>query len=219
MRVQFASLGKSPDVVLNALRHVPMDEIHLFTDSDDSPELASIKKFYENDPLRIKVYNHIIDKFDLMNCLLNMIEGIKKVRKKYQSDPKLKITLNMTGGTKIMTSALLLVGYMTASPVFYLKKLREDDGIGELIWVPMPRVSTRDFRDTRLKIIKTLGEINRPISLSLLKKETGLRTVQSMTRYIKEFENQDLIESDYQGKERLVSLTDTGKVLVALMEN
>ena len=44
MRVQFATLGKSPEVVLNALRHVPMDELHLFTDDFEAPEVVEIEK-------------------------------------------------------------------------------------------------------------------------------------------------------------------------------
>ncbi|MCY3410072.1 MAG: hypothetical protein INQ03_00415 [Candidatus Heimdallarchaeota archaeon] len=218
MRVQFATLGTSPEVVLNALRHVPMDELHLFTDSRESPEIVEIEKFYTNEPLKIPVFTHIVDKFDLMDSLLVMIRETRTVNRKYQENQKFELVLNMTGGTKIMTSAMLLVGYMTGSRVFYLKKLRGEEGIGELIWIPIPRVSTQDFKGTRLDVFKALGEVNKPISLTNLKGFTNLKAVQSLTRYIKIFEDYDLIESNYDGKDRLVSLTNTGKILYALMD-
>ncbi len=217
-RIQFATLGTSPEVVLNSIRHVPMDEIHLFTDDVNSAEVVKIEKFYNNEYLRIPVYSHHIDKFDLMNCLLVIIQEVKKVKKEFDNSSKIEITLHMTGGTKIMTSAMLLVGYMTGSRVFYIKKLRESDDIGELIWIPIPRVSTRDFKKSKLELFKALGSISHPISLTELKKYTNLKSVQSMTRYIQFFEENDLIESKYNGKQRLISLTNTGKILYALMD-
>ncbi len=218
MRVQFSTLGTSPEVVLNALRHVPMDEIHLFTDRNDASEVIEIEKFYTNKPLEIAVYTHVVDKFDLMDSILVMIEAIKTIQKKYQEIENLDITLNMTGGTKIMTSAMLLVGYMTATRVFYIKKLREDRGIGELIWIPMPRVAYNEIKGPKLEMIKALGIMDIPISLTRLKNSTSLKSIQAMSRYIQYFEDENLISSEYKGKERRVILTNTGRILAAMIE-
>jgi len=217
VRIQFATLGTSPEVVLNALRHVPMDELHLFTDNLDAVEVVEIEKFFTNPPLKIKVNSHVVDKFDLMNCILVMIRTIKNVKKDITGND-FEITLNMTGGTKIMTSAMLLVGYMVGARVFYLKKLRDDIGIGELIWIPMPSVSANNLNNIQVELLVALSKVNKPISLTNLKNMTSPKSLQAMRRYIDFFEDNLLIQSTNKGKERLIELTNSGKILVALMD-
>lgn len=219
MKVQLATLGTSIEVIKSGFQHSPFDELYLFADPIDTPEISKLKLEFLDFLPHIKINVIQISKFDIIKSLEIIIETYKLIKKTYREFKNLKITMNMTGGTKIMTSSMLLAAHMASEEIFYIKKAREDENdYGEKIDIPTTKIQINEINAQRKKLILALAK-NNSLSLTQLAKYTGYRGPQSIARYIDEFENKNLITIDREGTERLVQLTPGGKILLYLLED
>ena len=219
MKVQLATLGTSIEVIKSGFQHSPFDELYLFADPIDTPEIYNLKLEFSNFLPHINIHVVKISKFDLNNSLETIIETYRQIKNEYANIENLKITMNMTGGTKIMTSSMLLAAHMTSEEIFYIKKAREDENdYGEKIEIPITKIQISEITGKRKKLILELAKEN-TLSLTKLAHNAGYRGPQSIARYMNEFEDKNLITVYREGTKKCVQLTPGGKILLYLLED
>jgi DNA-binding MarR family transcriptional regulator len=218
LKIMFSSLGNREGAVSQAFRLLGPDRMVVFT-SENMREIAYEleAKMYNNFSIMVKTV--IVDQFDLMDNVNKAIEAYGEELKnaKEKGYPGIDLSINMTGGTKLMSAAMLLTGYILKSEVYYIQgdeKMKPEDQ--KLIQAPLPRVFLDDLNEQKREILRTLSKYPN-ISLKDLSERVNMKSTSALKRHTDYLEDQELIVGQHNGREKHLKLTNSGQLLVNIV--
>ncbi|MBD3193186.1 MAG: ArsR family transcriptional regulator [Candidatus Heimdallarchaeota archaeon] len=216
MEVHIATIGYSKEPVLFSIRTYSVDKLFLLhTTNKESMRntneiIAQVKEY------GIFCDSKKIDPFNLEEIVLT----IMKICNENRND---KVSINITGGTKIMASAALLTGFILGLKVYYFldDRLEENKGksINELlVELPIPQVSFKDLESTQREIIVFLLKNNGSLNRANFEIYEGLNLSKQNTSYhLKQLANKGLIELELDGRTKKASLTNSGLLFARIL--
>ncbi|MFW6383110.1 MAG: hypothetical protein ACOCZQ_00545 [Nanoarchaeota archaeon] len=213
MSVHIASLGKETGHIMSAFKNYKIESLLLITSKKFENEALEIKKkvgYFDTetdivyiDPFSQRAYMEI----------LNQTFSFLKER-----DSKEGIFFNITGGTNLMSSAVLTAAQFLGGSAYYIIKGKGGD---EFIEVPIVKISLKDALTQKQKRIlniifreqKRSGAIT---NLNNFAQRSGLYK-QKLRFYIQHFEKLNLIRINKNGREHTLELTETGHLIKQLL--
>lgn len=208
-----ATVGKSVKPILDGFRIFPIDMVHLLHSDSTKKEATEISQILNDEIEQEYIYLHLINPFELGSI-------VTKVYSIVHRNPDTKARLNMTGGTNLMTAGMLLAGIVTGSEVFYIKENMGEKNSSlsdRIINVPIPRFPLTELSKTERDILRMLATNSGSIVgiSSFISSSFGL-SGQLASYYLKKMEHKDLVEVNFEGRVKRVSLTETGELLSEL---
>ena len=203
----FATLGWEPKSVIPSLKiRDNVEKLVVYYSLDMRGEKA-YQKLWEYcgsinlalKPVKLK------DQFDL-------IKIANKIRKDIKTYAGKEIIFNITGGTKVMSSAALLACIMEGIPAVYCN---EKTGMEESL--PLMQIKYEDFLSTPqkriLRIIKELGE---NCTAVMIAEKANLRKA-TVSHHVKELENRGLViieTSKEDSRKKYLKLAESVALLI-----
>lgn len=221
MVVLFATLGFTPQAVIPALRHIGnLEKVVIFHSPDKRSRDAKeeVKKSCESIGVECIPYE-ITDVYSITESVREM----SNVMRDYSTN---NVIFDITGGTKMMASAALLLCVMKGVKAIYV---RETDG--KVLDAPMLRMSYSDALTQKEK--ETLREIaavyeknadreRDRIDLATVYKVLGERNAKSViSGRLSKLERLGLIETypdERNGRKKYLLLKDAAKLYLLLEE-
>jgi CRISPR locus-related DNA-binding protein len=204
----FATLGWEPKSVIPSIKiRDNVEELVLYYSPDEKGEKAykELWDFCSSIDLGLKP-TKLKDPFDL----IKIANAIRKALKKYA---KKEIIFNITGGTKVMSSAALLACILEGVPTVYC-----NEKTGKEEPLPLMQIKYKEFLSTQqkeiLKIIKELGE--RCTSVAVAKKANLKKA--TVSHHIKELENKGLIimeTSKEDARKKFLKIAESVELLLS----
>ncbi|MCG2717697.1 MAG: CRISPR-associated CARF protein Csa3 [Nanoarchaeota archaeon] len=198
----FATLGWEPKSVIPSLKIRDNVEKLIVYHSPDKKGESAYEKLWEycsNIKLPLKSVK-LENQFDL-------IKTAKEIRKDLRKYAGKEIIFNITGGTKVMSSAALLACILEAVPAVYC-----NEKTGKEETLPLLQIRYEDFltkpQKNILTVIKQLGGECNAVDIA---KKTGLRKA-TVSHHIKQLEEAGLVVVETSKK-------DTRKKSVKLLES
>lgn len=154
MKILISTFGPDPENTLAAMRALPYEKLVLIL-SKDSMATAGYDKIRESEQ-RSKgtLESLIVDDFDLKDCFRNIVDYVQANRIIKIKDKTLEnqISINISGGSKIMGDATLLAAFHLGLPAYHCEKMRT-------IRLPVIRgASLRDrFSDSQVAVLREMG--------------------------------------------------------------
>ena len=215
MEIHIATVGLTKEPILQGVNAYPIDKLILLHSNDDkskenSHEIASAVK-----ELKIECEIAEVDAFDLEDVLIS----IMNIHKKYAQED---LSINLTGGTKVMASAALLAGYILGLRVYYIQDGSIDKNKGKYIKertieLPVPRVNIHDLEQTQKDILSYIfKEGGRLEKANTVLHEVLKITKQNASYHLKQLTKKDLISLTIDGRNKIVKLTNTGKLFARI---
>lgn len=198
----FATLGWEPKSVIPSLKiRDNVEKLIVYHSPDKKGEYAYEKLWGYCSSIKLPLTPvKLRDQFDL-------IKTAKEIRKELRKYAGKEIIFNITGGTKVMSSAALLACILEAVPAVYCN---ENTGKEEAL--PLLQIRYKDFltkpQKNILMIIKQLGGECNAVDIA---KETGLRKA-TVSHHIKQLEEMGLVVVETSKK-------DSRKKSVKLLES
>lgn len=216
MEIHIATVGLTKEPIFHGVNAYPIDKLILIHSNDDkskenSQEIASTIK-----EMKIECEIVEVDAFDLEDVLITIME----IHRKYAQE---LLSINLTGGTKVMASAALLAGYILGLRVYYILdgSIGKNKGksIKELtIELPVPRVNIHDLEQTQKEILSFIfkegGRLEK--ANTVLHEEIKI-TKQNASYHLKQLTKKDLISLTIDGRNKIVNLTNTGKLFARIV--
>lgn len=216
MEIHIATVGLTKEPIFHGVNAYPIDKLILIHSNDDkskenSQEIASAIK-----ELKIECEIVEVDAFDLEDVLITIMD----IHRKYAQE---LLSINLTGGTKVMASAALLAGYILGLRVYYILDgsigKNKSKSIKELtIELPVPRVNIHDLEKTQKEILSFIfkegGRLEK--ANTVLHEEIKI-TKQNASYHLKQLTKKDLISLTIDGRNKIVNLTNTGKLFARIV--
>ncbi len=211
--VQIATVGERPEPIKEGINAYRVDDLYLLHDQKTKNKASEIKKLAI--ALNIQCTMVEIVQFDMEDIFLNII----RIAKKNQNH---NIMINVTGGTKIMSNAAFIAGYLLHATVFYVQKDEEKKGIPlekRIYELPVPRVQIEDLDDKQINILKFLLENDGKLEKGTTSLSKGLNIAPQLVSYhIIKMENGKLLKTEKIGRDNHISLTSAGRFLARYLE-
>lgn len=219
LNILFSTLGGSLGSVTSILRFLRWDILYIFV-SDKFHKGAhdikdSILLLHPKSKEKIKII--VIDAFDIEDCISKIVVAHKELRKAWSQTHKLEFSFNMTGGTNIMSSSMLLSGYILSTNVFYVKaNLEDENDDGELIKMPLPKLELNQITDKMKEIMFQLSN-GRRLKLVQLANIAEFKSTPALKRHTDKLIEKNILETTKVGRDVFVSLTISGRILYSLL--
>lgn len=232
--VQFILMGNE-EAAINSISKIPTERVQIFVSKAYRQKATKVKHHFEKNH-RIHSEVNIIDMLNISDCVTNILSAYAKERTHaVENEFKLRLALNMTAGTNIMSSSMVLSAYILSGMIdpgkdlvveeinlYYIASMvtlnpeleAEDD---RLVTVPLPRVFMKDLDEKKKKVFLKIKE-NPGITLKDLKDEAGFRHTSSLKRHSDKLEEYGIVSGNYVGREKHVYLTSSGHLLASLMD-
>lgn len=213
--IYIATVGKSAQPIIDGYRIGPMDSVYLLHSGETKTEADAIVEYFSNSTLRENIHLVNVNPFEFQDTVA-MISRIHK------DNPDCALHLNMTGGTNIMASATLFAGMITRSKVFYLRQEIYDQKESledRIIDIPTPKVALNDLNETEKETLKILRAFDKG-SIKGINSSIGSNlglSGQLMSYHLKQLEKKELVSIESEGRQKRVTLTDSGRFLSELM--
>jgi uncharacterized Fe-S radical SAM superfamily protein PflX len=194
MKVLITTFGRD-DAKLNvARRDIGYEKLVVITDNPEQRVIKILKNVETITGSDVEVFK--IDSYDFTECF----KKIEKIVARYKNDD---IRFNVSGGTKILSVAAMLVCFNKGIQAYH----------SELKTVKLPIIRNVTFeeilkRDEKI-ILKHLRKRKR---IDSLEKITGF-PYRKLTLLLTKLKNKNLIEIDVVNGSTVVSLTPVGKLL------
>jgi len=216
MEIHIATVGLTKEPIFHGVNAYPIDKLILVHSNDDkskenSHEIASAIK-----EMRIECEIAEVDAFDLEDVIISIMD----IHKKYAQE---NLSINLTGGTKVMASAALLAGYILGLRVYYIQdgSIEKNKGrsIKELtIELPVPRVNIHDLEQTQKDVLSYIfKEGGRLEKANTVLHEALKITKQNASYHLKQLAGKDLISLTIDGRNKIANLTNTGKLFARIV--
>jgi len=216
MEIHIATVGLTKEPILQGIRAYPVDKLFLLHSNDDESEQNSKNIQEELKPLGISCELIEVNAYALEDVILNILD----IQKKH---PKDNLHINLTGGTKVMASSALLAGYILGLNVYYLLdgsiERNKDKTIKELtLELPIPKTSLKELEEVQSKIIVFIAQEGGIIERanSVLNENLNI-SKQNASYHLKQLESKELISVISIGRNKDVSLTNTGKLFARML--
>jgi len=216
MEIHIATVGLSKEPILQGIRAYPVDKLVLLHSDDDESEENSQNIKDELKPLGISCELIVVNAFALEDVILNILE----IQKKYPND---HISINLTGGTKVMSASALLAGYILGLNVHYIlnsnHERNKNKNIKELtLELPIPKTSLKELEETQSQIISFISKENGFIERanSAIHEELKIAK-QNISYHLKQLAKKELIQIENVGRSKNVRLTNTGKLFAKII--
>ncbi len=134
MHIHIATVGTTTSIISDVITGVGgMDRIYLLTSNDAQNFAQAVKSEFPRMDVRII----ITDQYDFMK-IINLIYEIKKdVENEFDNDDRIlrniRYSVNITGGRKIMASALAVASIYLRADIYYKKEQLEGMSIDDSI--------------------------------------------------------------------------------------
>ena len=216
MEVHIATVGLTIEPIFQGVNAYTIDKLILLHSNDD--------KSYENSVEISKVIKKMdidyeiveIDAFDLENVIISIMD----IHKKHNLD---NISINLTGGTKVMASAALLAGYILGLRVYYILdgSIERNKGKSKkelVIELPVPKTNIHDLEETQRRIISYIYQENGILERANSALYEKLKiTKQNASYHLKKLVSKELITLKIDGRNKIATLTNTGKLFARIV--
>ena len=146
--LHIATVGKTPGSIIEGIRAYPIDKLYLLYNEGSVEEAKEIKQSADNLKLECNLLE--IDPFDIEDIFVQilLIE-----RRNFPSN----IFINITGGTKIMSNAAFIAGYLMGARIYYIRIDSGGESLQDrVIELPVPKVSMADIDENQQRILSHL---------------------------------------------------------------
>ena len=129
----------------------------IFAFAANNPKIAvfNLQQVLQNDPAitieqqisqlyRIYVKTEVVDEFNIVDCMTKAMSIARYESKRAtENNSMVKFSINITGGTKILSVALVMISSLLGAELFYIKSPRAMDDkksaeLDERIDIPLP---------------------------------------------------------------------------------
>ena len=221
MHVHIITLGrqtKHVSEVLNVDKGV--DIIYILSSDRYEHKANEVKDDLER--MNFTVYVIIIDKEDFMG-IVQTIFGIKK-----QYDDDCEFSMNITGGTKLMSAAAYYSSYYIRAQPYYAQYEEDDDGNPilencKVIEIKSPKaIDISNYSEKKRKVLKYIYDWHHggygwhSASEKLTNKMVADKfetTPQNIRTYLHGFEKDELINIERVGLHNNITLTEHGEMV------
>jgi len=151
MKILISTFGPDPENTLAGMRALPYQKLVLVL-SQDAKDTPGFRRIIESEGMSKGIVETLnVDEFDLKACFREIANYILASR---MSDKKKtnQIFINVSGGSKILGDAALLVAFQMGIPAFHCEKTR-------IVKFPIIQGMTlRDrFTDSQIAVLKQMG--------------------------------------------------------------
>jgi CRISPR locus-related DNA-binding protein len=210
MTVLFGTLGWRPESLIPSIKSTKSLEKLYFYYSDHKDSIKARDKVVEYcstiglvvEPMEIRKPFNLID----------IATRIKKDVERVSAGGEM-IRFNIAGGTRLMSSAALLVCILKGIPTTYV----HDDTFEE-IQLPLLQMDYSEaFTSKQKEILKVLRKIGKPIKQTELAKQVGIHKA-TLNHHIKELKKRGAIEIKDHDKDGRVSMISLAPHIHLLLE-
>jgi hypothetical protein len=221
MHVHIVTLGRETKHVSEVLNEDKgVDNVYILSTDRYLFKAEEVKTNLEN--MNFKVFIIKIDKEDFMG-IVQTIFGIKK-----QYDDDCKFSMNITGGTKLMSAAAYYSSYYIRAKPYYAQYEEDDDGNPMLenckvIEIKSPKaIDISNYSEKKRKVLKYIydwhhgecGEHSPKEKLTNVMVANRFETTpQNIRTYLRGFKEDELIEIERDGLCNNITLTDHGNMV------
>ncbi|MDY6985223.1 MAG: hypothetical protein SVE93_02305 [Candidatus Thermoplasmatota archaeon] len=214
MTVLLATLGFTHQAVMPSLRWAKnLKKVVLFHSKNAKSKEAKEKIREGCKALGVQFEPYEVkDEYALTSIIKEMNEELSRISKEYRNE---EIIFNITGGTKMLASAALIICIMKGIKAIYI---RETDG--EILEVPLLRMKYSDvLTSAEKKTLRGIADIceengSDEIRLSLIY-EKHMRSDSVISTYIKKLEKLGLVETfvkEDNRREKWLKFKDSAKL-------
>jgi len=221
MHVHIITLGRQTKHVSEVLNEDKgVDVIYILSTDRYENNAKMVKENLERNNFTVHII--IIDKEDFMG-IVQTIFGIKK-----QYDDDCKFSINITGGTKLMSAAAYYSSYYIRAKPYYAQYEEDDDGNPiiescKVIEIKSPKaIDISNYSEKKRKMLKYIydwhhgvyGEHSSKDKLTNLMVATKFDTTpQNIRTYLKGFKEDELINIERDGLYNNITLTEHGEMV------
>ncbi|MHA1877981.1 MAG: HFX_2341 family transcriptional regulator domain-containing protein [Promethearchaeota archaeon] len=215
MEVHIATVGLTKEPIFLGVNVYPVDKLILLCSNDDGSRKNSSEIAKVVEEMEIKCEIHEVDAFDLESVVITIMD----LHKQHKKD---NISINLTGGTKVMASAALLAGYILGVNVYYIQDgnipRNKGKGVKELtIELPVPKTSIHELEETQRKILSYIYHENGLIERANSALNEALQiSKQNISYHLKQLAQKELIVISIDGRNKTVKLTNTGRLFARI---
>lgn len=187
MSIHIITLGTNISLLTSSLKHFKnIEKVYILTSQKIS--------------LKNKLFKQIIVN---QNNSSNIISAIINI---WELESDKNIYINITGGTNAMSSGALLGAYYTGSKAYYLSK-------NNVLMLPVPSISIISFFRKNKVLKQFFYDLRSQCPDSIYQKQIkSIKKPQVISRYLKILEQNGLIKTELIGREKLVFITNIGKL-------
>lgn len=216
MEIHIATLGLNEKIILSAVKKYSIDKLYLITSKDCKEQLNKIKSIFNEIGIEIEVY--YIDPFK-SESYSKILDYFISIRKEHEKD---NIHVNITGGTNFMTAAALSGSQFIQAKPYYItmdKKTEKQN----FLEVPIVNISFKDTLTDKQKkifilIYQSLIKTKEIKNINTFAESIGL-SKQNFKQFSDNFVKLNLIEIEKDGKENVIKPTNTGTLIMSLIQN
>lgn len=211
--LQIATVGETAAPIKEGINAYRTDDLYLLFDEKTKNNAIEIRKLAEE--LNIKCSLVEIIQFDMEDIFLHIIKIAKK-------NPNHNIIINVTGGTKIMSNAAFIAGYLLHANVFYIREDKENKGVPlqERVYeLPVPSIQIENLDVKQISILKFILDNNGKIEKGTSQISNGLKLSPQLVSYhILKLEGGNLVKTEKTGRNNIISLTSAGRFVARYFE-
>ena len=215
MEVHIATVGLTKEPIFHGVNTYPVDKLILLHSNDDKSKDNSLEITRVVEEMKIVCEIQEVDAFDLENVMITIMD----LHKEYVND---NLSINLTGGTKVMASAALLAGYILGVRVYYIQdgsiEKNKGKGISDLtIELPVPKTNINDLEDTQRNILAYIYQENSYLERANTAIHEALTiSKQNASYHLTKLKEKELIILTIDGRNKIAKLTNTGKLFARI---
>lgn len=195
MQALLCTFGFDEDKIIKAMRHLKHERLVIFTGADNT-QLRSYDKLVDLcDLLETPMETVLVDKFNLIDCILSISEKITSLKEEGWD-----IRMNVSGGLPLLSDAALLAAFNSGIETYYV-----DD---EVIQLPtLKGVTIKERLNTEQRNI--LCQVGNGRMIDEIRPLTSpIRDVRSVLLELKKL---NLVKFDFDSGRGFVTCTNEGK--------
>jgi len=202
--IQIALVGNTPIVVEEGLRKSIPTKLYLIHTKDEEDykfekEAKNLKRKIEEE-YAIPVILIKVNPFDMDENIKAVLQIVQKERKYDSNLTKQDISINITGGTKLMVASATTAGYLSGSKLYYVMLSSRHRGENLVKELPIPirpeddnRGKTSRTTSIIIEKIKKLGNCTNSMLLEEVRKDHRLRRNQRIEYHLRKMLENNLI--------------------------
>ena len=232
--VHIATIGSDDSYIYKVIRFVPqIDDIYLLYTMDNPVDPEYFKKIAENIQ---GVLLHTYEKVELvcvgLEDFLGIVQTVYDIAKEY--DPRTRFSINITGGTKLMSAAVYYSAYYIRAETWYSQFIPDADGnpvekFTKVIKIDSPvAVNTSHYKPIKKEVLKYIAEWEEDKRAGKISASEDLtknaiafhfnRTRQSMLHHLDSLEKDGLLDVEKKKGHDSVRLSPHGVMIVRNLE-
>ncbi|MDH4122519.1 MAG: DUF6293 family protein [Thermoplasmata archaeon] len=152
MKILITTFGPNQENTFAAMRALPYEKLVLVL-SEDALASPAYHKMEEIEKIsKVPIETIVVDEFDLKDCFREIVEYVLKLELEKKKKQKYQISINISGGSKIMGDAALLAAFQLGIKAYYCDK-------DHVINLPViTGVSMRNrLTDSQVMVLKEIG--------------------------------------------------------------